>query len=59
MYGTSAPGGPLRFFLLTFAFSVPFRTLGLLVETPDGVPTGVPVSALMLVCPITAAVLLT
>ena len=49
---------PLRLFLLTFLFAVPFWILGFLVESPDAVPMAMPVSALMFVCPAIAATLL-
>jgi membrane protease YdiL (CAAX protease family) len=47
---------PLRFFLLVFALTIPFWLLGAIVGYQ--ILPGVPVSAFMFVCPVTAAVIL-
>jgi hypothetical protein len=47
---------PLKFFLLVFALSIPFWLIGS-VTALELLP-GLPVSALMLVCPVTAASIL-
>jgi hypothetical protein len=52
---TSPNRSPLKFFLLVFALSLPFWLAGAL--TPFQLLPGVPVGALMLFCPITAAVI--
>jgi hypothetical protein len=44
---------PLRFFLLVFALTIPFWLLGAIVGYQ--ILPGVPVSAFMFVCPVTAA----
>jgi membrane protease YdiL (CAAX protease family) len=49
---------PLTFFVLVFALAVPFWLLGALVETPEGFPIELPLSALQLVCPLLAASIL-
>ena len=54
----TAPRSPLAFFLLTFALSVPFWLLGAWNPTPEGALIGLPLSALQLVCPFLAAVIL-
>lgn len=53
---TSRSRSPLRFFLLVFALSIPFWLLGTIVGYQ--ILPGVPVSALMFVCPAAAAVIL-
>ncbi len=47
---------PLTFFLLTFALAVPFLVIG--AVTGIQLLPGLPVSALMVVCPATAALIL-
>lgn len=46
---------PATFVALTFGLSVPFWVLGALVETPEGAPVRLPLSALQLVTPLIAA----
>jgi hypothetical protein len=53
---TSRRRSPLRFFLLVFALSIPFWLLGTFVGYQ--MLPGVPVSALMFVCPVTAILIL-
>lgn len=48
-------GSPLKFFLLVFALSLPFWVAGALIKLQ--LLPGVPVSALMSLCPATAAVI--
>jgi membrane protease YdiL (CAAX protease family) len=47
------------FFLFVFAFSVPFWILGTFVNATGILPINLPVAALMLFCPVTAAIILT
>lgn len=49
----------IYFFLLVFALSVPFWFLGTFVNTTGIFPINLPIAALMLLCPITAAIILT
>lgn len=50
---------PLMFFLLLFVISIPFWVIGAVAENvAKMLPINLPVSALMFVCPITAALLL-
>ena len=50
---------PLKFFSLVFAISIPFWILGALTEQLSKIlPINLPISALMFVCPITAALIL-
>ena len=53
---TSARKSPIKFFLLTFALSIPFWMLGALISFQP-LP-GLPVSALMFLCPMMAALIL-
>lgn len=53
---SSRTRSPLRFFLLVFVLSVPFWLIG--AATGLQLLPGLPVSALMVLCPLTAAVLL-
>src|ERR1700690_3615753 len=53
---SSGRRSPLKFFLLVFAVSIPFWVIGAL--TGLQLLPGVPVAALMFVCPATAAVIL-
>lgn len=52
--GASSKRSLLKFYILVFALAVPFWLIGAVVEV-DGLPLDLPVSALMVVCPITAA----
>jgi hypothetical protein len=52
--GASSKRSLLKFYVLVFALAVPFWLVGAVVEV-EGLPMDLPVSALMLVCPITAA----
>jgi uncharacterized protein len=61
--GTSAASSrsPVRFFLLVFALSLPFWLVGAVAERrgfQPGLPMNLPVSSLMAVCPLVAAVVL-
>jgi len=59
---SSAPANesPLNFFLLVFVISIPFWLLGAVAgDITKVIPINLPISALMLICPITAAVILT
>ena len=47
------------FFLLVFALSVPFWLLGTFLTLPEFIPINLPIAALMLLCPISAALILT
>jgi membrane protease YdiL (CAAX protease family) len=50
---------PLKFFILVFVFSVPFWVLGAYTEQLAAMlPIALPISSLMVVCPIGAAVIL-
>ncbi|MET9343937.1 type II CAAX endopeptidase family protein [Nonomuraea sp. NPDC003804] len=49
---------PPALFVLIFGLSLPFWVVGALVESPEGMPMGLPVSALMFVAPLVAAVIL-
>jgi len=49
---------PIAFFLLVFALSAPLQVLGALVEAPAWVPMDLPLSALMFVTPLVAALIL-
>lgn len=49
----------IYFFLLVFILSVPFWILGTFVNTTGIFPINLPIAALMLLCPITAAIILT
>ena len=52
--GASSKRSLLKFYVLVFALAVPFWLVGAVVEV-EGLPMDLPVSVLMLVCPITAA----
>ncbi|MGH3669929.1 MAG: hypothetical protein ACRDSH_04755, partial [Pseudonocardiaceae bacterium] len=54
----AAERSPLKFFVLVFGLSVPFWLIGAVVESPQGIPMNLPVSALMFVCPLIAASIL-
>ncbi len=53
---TSRRRSPLKFFLLVFALSIPFWLIG--AATGIELVPGLPVAALMFVCPVTAALIL-
>lgn len=55
---TSPTGSLPGFFILLIALSVPFWLAGFVVERSLPLPMGLPVSALMVVCPLAAAVIL-
>jgi membrane protease YdiL (CAAX protease family) len=48
----------LKFFVLVFALAIPFWVLGGLVKPPQDFPIKLPLSALQLVCPLAAALVL-
>ncbi|MES9543206.1 CPBP family glutamic-type intramembrane protease [Actinomadura sp. NPDC000600] len=50
---------PLAFLVLLFALSLPFWAAGALIERPDALPMGMPVSAFQFVLPLVVAVVLT
>lgn len=52
---TTSGRSPLRFFLLTFALSVPFWLIG---DASIGLPVNLPLGGLMIVCPLVAALIL-
>lgn len=57
----ASPRSPLRFCLLVFALSLPFWLAGAIAERrgfQPGFPMNLPVSSLMAVCPLVAAVVL-
>lgn len=58
--GTSERRSPLTFFLLVFLFSIPIWVIGPMAEQflPGETPTDLPISSLMVCCPIIAAVTL-
>jgi hypothetical protein len=59
--GAGLKRSPLRYCLLVFALSLPFWLIGPVVERRGfrlGVPLDLPVSALLAVCPMVAAVIL-
>ena len=60
MNGASGNRSPLTFFLLVFALSIPLWVIGPVVEQflPGEMPTDLPISSLMVCCPIIAAVIL-
>jgi len=49
---------PLTFYLLLFALSIPFWVFGAMVDSGLPLPVNLPVSALMFICPLTAALIL-
>ena len=50
---------PLKFFLLVYVFAIPFWLIGAVAEHFSiGFPMNLPISALMFVCPIIAALIL-
>ncbi len=53
----STSKSPLKFFLLVFVISVPFWLVGFL-DLPKMLPINLPISALMFVCPMVAALIL-
>ena len=59
MVSTSAKKSPLKFFLLVFAFSIPFWILGAVaVDLTKVLPIKLPISSLMTFCPLLAAMVL-
>ena len=57
---TSVKKSPLKFFVLVYVLALPFWLLGALAGgLTKAIPINLPISALMFVCPITAAVILT
>lgn len=57
---SSAKQSPLTFFLLVFGLSIPFWVLGAVAsDLTKALPINLPISALMLVCPLIAALILT
>lgn len=56
--GTSSKRSPLKFFLLVFALSAPFWLMGPIAEEKLPLPFNLPVGALVLVCPMIAALIL-
>lgn len=60
LYGMSGKRSLLIFFSLIFLFSIPFWALGPIVEQllPGGLPVDLPISSLMVLAPVSAAVLL-
>jgi membrane protease YdiL (CAAX protease family) len=56
--GASSARSPLTFVAVVFALAVPFWLLGAIVRPPGDVPIKLPLSALQLVCPLAAAVIL-
>lgn len=60
MRSTSSNHGPLlAFFALVTVMAIPFWVAGTMVDITDRTPIGLPVSALMFVCPVIAAGILT
>jgi membrane protease YdiL (CAAX protease family) len=56
----SVKKSPLKFFVLVYVLALPFWLLGALAgDLTKAIPINLPISALMFVCPITAAVILT
>jgi len=49
---------PLKFFILTFVLSIPFWLIGPTAEQKLPLPFNLPVGALVLVCPMIAALIL-
>jgi membrane protease YdiL (CAAX protease family) len=54
----SSRRSPLKFFLLVFIISAPFRLMGDMAEQKLPLPFNLPVGALVLVCPMIAALIL-
>ena len=54
----SAKRSPLKFFILLFALSVPFWLAGGMAEQELPLPFSLPAGALVLVCPMAAALIL-
>lgn len=55
---TSTAGKPhIGFFLLVFSLSIPFWILGAYVDLSGRIPINLPISALMLLCPMTAVII--
>jgi membrane protease YdiL (CAAX protease family) len=59
MNNTSSIKSPLQFLLLVFSISIPFWVVGAFTEQiADMLPINLPVSALMFICPLIAALIL-
>jgi membrane protease YdiL (CAAX protease family) len=56
--GASSKRSPLKFFLLVFVISAPFFLMGPIAEEKLPLPFNLPVDALVLVCPMIAALIL-
>lgn len=56
--GESSKRSPPGFFLLVFALSIPFWLVGSMAKQGLPLPINLPVSALMFVCPLIAALIL-
>lgn len=56
---TSPKQAHVYFFILVYALSIPFLILGAFIDLQGIIPINLPIAALMSLCPITAAVLLT
>lgn len=56
--GASSKRSPLTFFILVFALSTPFWLMGAMAEQKLPLPFNLPVGALVLVCPMIAALIL-
>jgi hypothetical protein len=55
---TPSKRSPLKFFLLVFVLSAPFFLMGSIAEQKLPLPFNLPVGALVLVCPMIAALIL-
>jgi hypothetical protein len=55
---TPSKRSPLKFFILTFSLSIPFWLMGSIAEQKLPLPFNLPVGALVLVCPMIAALIL-
>jgi membrane protease YdiL (CAAX protease family) len=55
---TPSKRSPLKFFILTFTLSIPFWLMGSIAEQKLPLPFNLPVGALVLVCPMIAALIL-
>ncbi len=49
----------LYFFLLVFVLSIPFWITGFIIDTTKRLPIRLPIAALMSICPLLAAAMLT
>lgn len=55
----STKRSPLKYLVLLFTLSIPFWVAGAIFDNTGFLPTGMPVSALMFLCPVMAASILT